>query len=392
MKILFVTHYLPYPPNSGGNIRTFNLIKLASKHHDVSLISLFHKDQRIYIKDLEEYCNVYPIEISFKKYGRLYSLLSPHPYSTMLKHRSIDFKQKLQEITQQNQFDIIQIETLFSVANFPHVNVPTILDAHNIESDILRGNFKINKIGKKSILNYLDYLKNQRFERQSVQEMHGCIAVSDVDLKRLNAMGSKRTMLLPNCVDLNYYREQERKKFTPRIVFTGLMNWYPNVDAIDLFCKTAYNRLKEKIPEIEFYIVGRDPTQTILKYDSINGIKVTGKVADIRQFVADADICIVPLRMGGGTRLKVLEYFAMRKPVISTSIGVEGIDVVHEEHLIIEDDISKFPDKIAELLANKELQEKIVANSYKLVQDKYSWDNYEEKLTELYKEISCGSG
>lgn len=388
MNILFTTPYLPYPPNSGGNIRTFNLIKMASKYHNISLVSLVHKDEFKYISELEKYCSVYPIEINSNKYGRIFSLFSFYPYQTMLKYHSKYFKQKIQEVIHQNEFAVIQIESLHMVANLTEINLPKILDSHNIESDILRRIFEANMLQIKSILNYVDYLKNLIYERKSVREMDGCIAVSESDLKRLSNMGSKRAMLLPNCVDLNYYKQQERKQFTPRIVFTGLMNWYPNVDAIDLFCKTVYSSLKEKIPDIEFYIVGRNPSQTILKYSSISGITITGEVADVRQFVADADICIVPLRIGGGTRLKILEYFAMHKPVISTSIGVEGIDVVNKEHLIIEDDISKFPDRIVELLANKKLQQKMVANSYKLVQEKYSWDNYEDELNKLYTEVS----
>jgi glycosyltransferase involved in cell wall biosynthesis len=387
MKILFATSNLPYPPNSGANIRTFNLIKLASKQHDISLISLVYEDEKIHISELEKYCKVYPIDVNIKKYGRLISLLSVYPYQTMIKYYSKTYKILIEQIVQENKYDIIQIESLLISANLKDINVPKVLDAHNIESDILFRTSKNNIFGLKSILNYLDYIKNLTFEKEIVQAMDACIAVSDNDLQKLIEMGTKKAIIVPNCTDLSYYQETKKINFKPRIVFTGLMNWHPNVDAMNNFCKVAYSTLKENIPDIELYIVGKNPTPEILQYDGVNNIVVTGEVEDVRQFVADSDVCVVPLRIGGGTRLKIIEYFAMKKPVISTSIGAEGILAIHEEHLIIEDDISKYPEKIIEIMNNRPLREKIVQNAHQLAQIKYSWDIYENDLNQLYLEI-----
>jgi glycosyltransferase involved in cell wall biosynthesis len=165
------------------------------------------------------------------------------------------------------------------------------------------------------------------------------------------------------------------------------MSWFPNVDAIDFFCKKAYPTLKKLIPDIKFDVVGRDPKQTIQKLNEDSDILITGEVPDVRPFISNSDVCIVPLRIGGGTRLKILEYFAMGIPVISTSVGVEGIDAINGEHLIIEDDISKFPDRIIELLNDQEFAKYLAKNGRKLVEEKYSWSQYGENLNQLYFDI-----
>ena len=385
MNILLLTPYLPYPPHSGGSIRTFNLIKLISKYHNVSLLSLVQKDETNYISDLKKYCNVYSLPLKSTKYGRLKSLLSANPYVTMSKHFSTENEKELHRIINNNDFSIIQVESLLMYAYVKNFKViPKVLDAHNIESDILYRT-ALSKLDFRSVLNFVDYLKNIKYEQNAVQNFDACLAVSENDYKRLSNMGATKLMTLPNCVDLDYFYPNERKDYNPKIVFTGLMNWHPNIDAIEFFCKETYPVLKKRIPEIKFYVVGRDPNKTIQKLDKCDDIFVTGEVADVRPFISNSDICIVPLRIGGGTRLKILEYFAMEKPVISTSIGAEGLDVENGKHLIIEDKISKFPDRILELLNDPEYARFLAKNGRKLVEEKYSWSQYGDDLNMLYK-------
>lgn len=387
MDILFLTPYLPYPPYIGGKIRILNLIKMMSKYHNVSLLSLVQEDEIHYISCLEKYCDVKPLQVKIQKYGRLKSFLSLYPYVTMLKHYSFENQRLIHHFINNHQFHILQVESLFMSAYVQNItNIPKVFDAHNIESDILYRTFT-SKFNVKSILNGIDYIKNKKYEQSAIRSFNACISVSENDSKRLREMGAQKLMMVPNCADLNYFYPIERKDFSPKIIFTGFMNWYPNIDAIESFCKEAYSILKEKIPDIKFYVVGRDPNRTIQKLDKYNDIFVTGEVPDVRPFISNSDICIVPLRIGGGTRLKILEYFAMEKPVISTSIGAEGIDVINEKHLIIEDNVSKFPDRIVELLNDSEYAKYLAKNGRKLVEEKYSWDQYGKKLSQLYMEL-----
>ena len=384
MDVLLLTPYLPYPPNSGGNIRTFNLIKLISKYHNVSLVSLVEQEELDYISGLENYCDVKPLQVKTQKYGRLKSLLSLYPYVTMLKHYSNENQSLIHHFINNNRFHIIQVESIYMSAYVQNItNIPKVLDTHNIESDILYRYFT-SKFNVKSILNGIDYLKTKRYEQNAIRSFNACISVSETDNKRLREMGAQKLMILPNCADLNYFYPIKRKDFSTKIIFTGFMKWYPNIDAIETFCKEAYSNLKKKIPDIKFYVVGRDPNESIQKFSGHNDIFITGEVPDVRPFISNSDICIVPLRIGGGTRLKILEYFAMEKPVISTSIGAEGLDVINEKHLIIEDNVSKFPDRIAELLDEPEYANYLAKNGRSLVEEKYSWDQYGEKLSQLY--------
>lgn len=387
MNVLFLTPYLPYPPNSGGKIRTLNLIKTISKYHKVSLLSLVQHDETKYISDLEKYCDVNTLPLKIQKHGRVKSFFSIYPYVTMSKYYSLENQKQIHNFISNNDFDIIQVESLLMSAYVQNISIPKVFDAHNIESDILYRTFTTSKFKVKSVLNFVDYLKNIMYEKSAIKSFNACLSVSEIDRKRLLAMGAQRVKTLPNCVDLNYFHKIERNDFCPRIIFTGYMSWFPNVDAIDFFCKKAYPTLKKLIPDIKFDVVGRDPKQTIQKLNEDSDILITGEVPDVRPFISNSDVCIVPLRIGGGTRLKILEYFAMGIPVISTSVGVEGIDAINGEHLIIEDDISKFPNRIIELLNDQEFAKYLAKNGRKLVEEKYSWSQYGENLNQLYFDI-----
>ena len=387
MNILLLAPNPPYPPNSGAKIRNFNLIKIISKYHNISVLFLVRPNEIKDVLGLEKYCDVYPLQFQTKKNGRLKSLLSWDPYETMLSCYSPKIQEQVSHIINHNNFQVLHVESLLMSTYVKNITtIPKVYDAHNIESDILYRTF-INKFSIKSVLTFIDYLKNKKYEKDTIRSFDACISVSENDGKRLGAMGAKNLMMLPNCVDLDYFYPIERKDFSPKIVFTGLMNWYPNVDAVKSFCRNAYPVLKEKIPQIKFYMVGRNPVSTLQELEKHNDIFITGEVPDVRPFISNSDVCIVPLRIGGGTRLKILEYFAMEKPVISTSIGAEGIDVVDGKHLIIEDDISKFPDRINELLNDPEYARYIAKNGRKLVEEKYSWSQYGEKLSQLYSNI-----
>ena len=387
MNILFLTPYLPYPLNSGGKIRTLNLIKILSRDHNVYLVSLVQPDELGHISGLEKYCKVIPLNYSTQKYNRLKSLLSTYPYITMLKHYSHGNQRSIDNLIDKCDFDIIQVESLYMSAYIKNnFKIPMIFDAHNIESDILYRTC-ISKFNIKSILNCIDYLKNRKYEKNIIKRFNACISVSEIDNERLKVMGAKKLMILPNCADLNFFYPVKRSDFSPKIIFTGFMNWYPNIDAIECFYKEAYTILKKMIPDIKILIVGREPNDSILRLGENEDIIITGEVPDVRPFISDSDICIVPLRIGGGTRLKILEYFAMKKPVISTSIGAEGIDVENKKHLVIEDDISKFPNRIIELIKDREYAGYLAKNGRELVEKKYSWEFYRNKLNQLYKEL-----
>lgn len=387
MDILLLTPYLPYPPHSGGSIRTLNLIKIISKYHKVTLLSLVQPDELDYIPDLKKYCDVISLPLKTQKYGRIKSLLSRYPYLTMLRYHSSENQTRIHDFINNNHFQIIQAESILMSAFVKNINIPKVLDAHNIESDILYRS-SIGNFNFKSILNFVDYLKNRSYEQNTIKSFDACLSVSENDNLRLQAMGARKSIVLPNCADLNYSYPIKREDFSPKIIFTGLMNWYPNIDAVESFCKEAYPALKKKIPAIKFYVAGRDPNIDIQKLDKNNDIFITGRVPDIRPFISNSDICIVPLRIGGGTRLKILEYFAMEKPVISTSIGAEGLEVENGKHLIIEDNISKFPDRIVELMGDPEYARHLARNGRKLVEEKYSWSRYGEDLNMLYKGLT----
>jgi glycosyltransferase involved in cell wall biosynthesis len=199
---------------------------------------------------------------------------------------------------------------------------------------------------------------------------------------------AKNAQILENGVDLDYFQKAppgiaERLK----LVFVGMMGWMPNSDGIKYFVSEILPRIRKEFPDIEIDIVGKDPPEDIVKLSEMPGIRVTGTVDDVRPFVWGAQVYVVPLRFGGGTRLKILEAFAMHKPVVSTSLGCEGIECRNGKELIIADSPSDFADAVILLLHDPAKREALSSNALQLVEATYGWQRLGDKLLHYYDEL-----
>ena len=193
---------------------------------------------------------------------------------------------------------------------------------------------------------------------------------------------------MPNGVDCSYFTPSKNGMKPHSLVFTGSMDWEPNNDAIFYFIKHIYPLIKKKVQEISFTIVGRDPSDALIKLASKDkSIELTGRVDDVRPYIANSCLYIVPLRIGGGTRLKILEAMAMGKTVISTSIGAEGLEVTSEENIILADEPQVFAKRALELFENNNLRKNIESSGRKLTEQKYSWDIIADKLGETWEAV-----
>jgi glycosyltransferase involved in cell wall biosynthesis len=228
------------------------------------------------------------------------------------------------------------------------------------------------------------------YERHQCTKFDLNITVSDADANHLRSMlPGIKTATVPNGVDTDYFRPDPADKLTERaIIYTGGMNMYANRDAVSYFLSSMWRRIKSKLPDVRFYVVGQDPPQELRKFaEGDKNIIITGYVDDIRPYVSRSAAYVVPLRVGGGTRLKILDAMAMGKAIVSTTIGAEGILATDGKNILLADEPFEFASKTIELLTSSRKREILGAEARKLVEQQYSWGIIGERLQHAYEQV-----
>ena len=262
------------------------------------------------------------------------NIFSPDPY-IVTSHYSKEFEDKLsEELTKQN-YDVIICEwTPYAQYVKNLKNVKSIIVAHNIESDIWKRYYENESNPLKKFYVGLQYKKVLEFEKQCFKWVNGATAVSSIDASFIEKLNLPyKPAVIENGVDTDFFKPSDSPMVQNRLVFTGSMDWRPNQDAAEYFAHDILPLLKKSVPDIEAYFVGRNPPPHIEQLNNIDGMVITGMVDDVRTYIAEAPLYIVPLRIGGGSRLKILEAMSMQKPIVSTSIGAEGLDVNDNENM-----------------------------------------------------------
>ena len=386
-----MTTSLPYPPNWGGGIRVYQFLRNLSRHHEVTLLTFGSPEDSAKMDALKKICHaVHTVPPAFtqqvsKRAMQLKSLTSRHSFTA----GSItlpSMQAKLDELLATG-FDLIQVE-------FGHLSgydfgrsAPVVLDEHNIEYELLYRMYLSERTGFRRFYNWLEYKKYAREERAFWKRVDACIFTSDRETAMLRSqIPGLRAVTAPNGVDIEYFQPSPEETDPDSLVYTGLISYRPNTDAVLYFAQEILPLILRRRPRTVFNIVGMGPTPEVLRLQGPN-VNVTGEVPDVRPYIAKAGVMVVPLRMGSGTRLKVLEGLAMGKPVVSTTIGCEGIDVVADEHLRIADT----PETIAEaVVALQEERESAIAMGQRgraLVVSRYSWASITDHLEVFHQEI-----
>lgn len=388
MKILFLSPYIPIPPTFGGSIRIYNLLKGLAKNHYVTLLTFGSEDKRNILEEnigilFNDYHLVKPTwSWTYRRLAQFLSLFSSKSFFSLFT-KSDEMQGKIDKLLKFGQFDVVQIEFPI-MANFCfNTTALKILDEHNIEYD----NFR--RMWEKSAaplikLHYLrEYKKTRKEEIKVLKKMDLVLTVSNKDRNTIkNEIEGKPIYIIPNGVDTRYFKPEIKPVESFSMVFTGMMAYMPNHDGMSYFLDKIFPIILNEIPVAKVYIVGNRPPKNLSRRASKNVI-ITGYVPDVRPYIWKASLYIVPLRMGGGTRLKVLEALAMKKPVVSTSIGCEGIELTDNESILIADDPVDFAQKTVYLLKNALHGERIANEGYNLIHAKYDW----ETISSRYEEI-----
>jgi polysaccharide biosynthesis protein PslH len=395
LRILFVTEFLPWPTNTGGRIRTFHLLQQAAHRHEVILVTQASPDDKAgyeVIRKIAARLYIIPLKRrphTMQALDAALSLTSSLPYVTVYSHYSRKLSLLIKELTSYEHFDVLHLDHLDSALYVNDTSSPIVrfLDEHNHESSLLQS---VCDSTTKPLL-YL-YLKSQlkkleRFERQALRSVDAVSVVSMHDAKKVRAAAPEITCkIIPNGVDLSFF-DIPRHPRPYRVVAVGSLDWLPNVEGLLWFLEEVWPSVIAARPVATLHIVGRNPQRALLKRAS-DQITVAGSVEDVRDHVQDASAFVVPLLAGGGTRLRVLEAMAMRIPIVSTRMGVEGIQCTPGQHVLVTDTPENFARQLIALLDDKGTAECLARAGRQLVEQQYSWQTIGDKLDTFYKQMA----
>ena len=288
-------------------------------------------------------------------------------------------------------FDLVYADHLHMAQYVPaETHALTLLDQHNVETVILRrfADTQTHKLLR--LFAYLELAKMSRYEPEMCRRFDAIWATTEIDQELISPWLAPQQYIeaLPIGVDTQFFQPQKSKRGPYTIISVGTLSWPANVDGVLWFYDEIYSLLKKQLPDIKFVIVGANPTPTVQQLDGDPSVEVTGWVKDIRPFMARSTIMVVPMRGGSGMRVKILNALAMGLPVISTSVGCEGIDVTPGENILIANDTEAFVQQIITLFKDRSLQQKLSCNGIKLIQDKYSWHAVENQIEASLTTIS----
>ncbi len=402
MKILTITDTLPYPTVSGDRIRTYNLLRRIAEQEEVWLAALLENPaDAAGVPHLESFCR--GVEVAYVPRrspvmhvpGLLRYALQGRPLELKFRH-SPELVRKLQNLVATVKPDIVEIihsemalylDALPTQAQRRHV-----LTLQNIAFQQYDRIFRTDRrIGVKARA-WLHSRMMRAWEPRYAARFDRCIAVSEVDRDLLLEVNpAVQVRVVSNGVDVARYQplpapvEALSGAALPSLLFIGKMSYPPCADAVLFFCEEVLPLIRRALGEVEMWIVGREPPPEVSRLDS-GGVHVTGWVDEVEPYYRQSTVCVVPLRAGGGTRLKVLEAMALGRPVVSTRIGCEGLDVVDGQHLLMADDADAFAEQTIRLLTDRALYERVTAAARSLVMHSYDWDAIADRQLEVYAE------
>lgn len=392
MKILMLTPYLPYPLLTGGQTRSYNLIKrLSALGHEITLFCLVKgNSERKYVGQLEKFCKEVKVFNRSEKPWTIGNILrtafSFYPF-LVIRNWAEGERLAIDKKIQAERFDLIHAETFYVMPHIPKTNIPILLVEQTIEYLVYRhfaDEFKLPLI--KQLL-YLDVMKMKHWELKYWQRAKRVVAMSEQDKKSmLFQIPSLNVDIVPNGVDSDYFGEKikDRSKI-PIILYLGNFTWLQNREAVELLVSKVWPKIKEKISHAKLWIIGKDAKEFFSKLESVD-IRVE-EVSDVREVYQQASVLVAPIYGGGGTRYKNFEAFASGLPVVTTFIGIRGTKAKDGVEVIIRDNPNDVADAVIELLNDKKLYSKIVRNAENMVKKEYDWDPIARKLSQIYEQL-----
>lgn len=394
MKILFLSPTVPYPLTDGGRIRVFNLLKQIAKNNDVTLLALETQptdaESITHIQNLGIKVHLVPNSSTLPRISlnTLFSAFFKRQPITVARYNVPAYREKLRELLSIETFDLVHYE-MFHIAQFySETDLPRVLSQQNVDSAIWS-----RLQGETSNLFYkfaywTQQIAFQRYERVISPKFDAVTCTSDIDAAVFQQHCPEGVIkVIPNGVDVTHYSPDFTSEELAHLIYIGSMDWYPNEDAVSFFVEEVLPQIQKSVPDAKFSIVGGNPSARVQKLGDREGVVVTGRVPEIKPYFAEATVFVVPLRIGSGTRLKILEALAMGKAVVSTTVGAEGLALQDGEEIFIADEPKAFAEAVIRLITDASLRQKIGENGRARVEQDYDWRNIGKKLLAVYESV-----
>jgi sugar transferase (PEP-CTERM/EpsH1 system associated) len=382
-KILWVKGGGFLPLDTGGKIRSYNLISHLARSHSIVVFTFYgahEQDENTLMNEIVERAVCHPLDLpksrSFKEAFRYFrNFFSTRPFAVEKYCRRI-VQQQVRELISRERFDLVVCDFLVAAGVIPwEAPIPKLLFTHNVEAAIWKRLCNVTHNPIKRVAFEREWRTTKAFEAQVLHMADHVLTVSNTDRDSFSStIAPERITIVPTGVNTDFFRSTGCAQRPRSLVFTGSMDWIPNEDGIVYFLRHILPLVRRSLPDTSLTIVGRSPSANLKREVArIQNVLLTGRVDDVRPYVDQAEVYIVPLRAGSGTRLKIFEAMALRKAIVSTTVGAEGLAVINNRHLLLADDSDEFASAVLRLLENAGLRNRIGSAARELVENKFSW-------------------
>jgi sugar transferase (PEP-CTERM/EpsH1 system associated) len=393
MKILWVKAGGLVPPDTGGKIRSYHILRELARGHSITFFSFYGahaNDSHSQLENVFARVVTVPLDLpepkSFRElcdYGL--RLLGREPYN-ISKYCRPNVRHELRRLLNQESFDAIVCDFVIAAGAIPwEVATPKILFTHNVESVIWQRHYQVAKNPLWKALSWREWRTMETAERRYLSGADHVLTVSEDDRQYFSEfVDAAKLSVIPTGADTEFLSPTQELETPNSLVFTGSMDWLPNEDGMIYFIKEILPLMRQEVPELSLTIVGRNPTQRLKELAAATAnVHLTGWVEDIRPYLSQAAVCVVPLRIGGGTRLKIFEAMSMAKAIVSTTIGAEGLPVRPGEHLVIADEPKRFAESTLALLRDVQRRRSMGLAARELVVQNYSWRMVAKRFADI---------
>ncbi|HXJ89398.1 MAG TPA: glycosyltransferase family 4 protein [Candidatus Binatia bacterium] len=397
MKILWVKAGGLVPPDTGGKIRSYNILRELARKHSITFFSFYaahENDSHGNLKQIFDNVVCVPLSLPAPKSGAEMldygiRLLSFKPY-LITKYCRAEVGHKLRSLLQQEAYDVIVCDFVSPAGVIPWDSPgPKVLFTHNVEAVIWQRHYEVATNPLWKAISWWEWRKTAAAEQRYLRLADRVLTVSETDRDTFATfLDARKITVIPTGVDVDYFQPLPTEEIADSLVFTGSMDWLPNEDAIFYFVEAILPLIKQQHPSVSLKVVGRNPSRKLRGLlETEKSMHLTGWVEDIRPFLAQGSVCIVPLRIGGGTRLKIFEAMAMARAVVSTAVGAEGLPVQTGQNILLADTPADFATSVVSLLRDSSLRRRLGTAARRLVLENYSWCKVAESFSGVLQDV-----
>jgi glycosyltransferase involved in cell wall biosynthesis len=401
MRLIYMSIDFPFPVNNGLRMRIWSVLEaLSSEGHVITFLSFAPMEQfDTQVSSLRQICRrievvhhtVKSLSASGNYLERIGSLFQGTSYAAQ-RFVSPAMRSLVRRFITEDDAEAIVCDTIFSAANLPDIDLPIIINNHNVEYMIVKRYAESQGSPVVRAYAQIEAKRLRKWEKKICERASVCMACSESDRQILSTLAPKtQVFLVPNVVDADRYAVNNQTE-SRYVLFQGAMDWFPNRDGVEFFITKIFPLLRRMEPHAEFLAAGRNPpTEMLAQFSNVPGVTFTGTVPDIRPYIERAALCVVPLRIGGGTRLKILEAAAAGKAIVSTRLGAEGLDFVDGREILLADDATSFADCVASLLRDLSKRQSMGEAACRKVRELYSHQALRNSLRGALTAVARGN-